>query len=190
MKRKFTKAILAAAITAMPLAASEYELETESLFAVEGGASSIDVDVAGPTALTVEDDLVGNIGLKIGAQSEHYRVFLSARYYSVADLDSLYTFGGELQYMFNFSKYANFFVGGNVGKAIMEVTSSGGSGKSLYYGGDAGFNIHAGEHFDIELGARYMHLNDEVTPAGSAYTFKFNSIVTGYASLILKWQMD
>jgi len=190
MKRKFTKAILAAAIATMPLAASEYAFDTHSLFAIEGGASSVDIDVAGPTAVTIEDTAIANAGIKIGAQSESYRIFLSARYYDVQDIDSLYTVGGELQYLFNFSEEANFFIGGNIGEAFIQVTPTSGSAKSMYYGGDAGFNIHATDTFDIEIGARYMQLDETVTPTGSLYSYTFNYIATGYASLIIKWQMD
>jgi len=174
----------------MPLAASEYAFDTHSLFAIEGGASSVDIDVTGPTDATVEDSAVANVGIKLGAQSENYRVFLSARYYDVQDIESLYTVGGEIQYLFNFSKYANFFIGGNIGEAFIQIKEDSGSAKSMYYGGDVGFNIHASKTFDIELGGRYMQLSETVTPVGSAYSYDFNYIATGYASLIIKWQMD
>ena len=42
--------------------------------------------------------------VKIGAQTENYRVFLSARYYDADNLSTLNTYGAEIQYMFNFSK--------------------------------------------------------------------------------------
>ena len=185
MKNSLTKVVLATMIATAPLVAGEYAFESESLFAIEGGVSSVDTEAA---AGVYDDKEMANIGLKIGAQTENYRVFLSARHYDVEDLSSLHTYGGELQYLFNFSKPVNFFVGANAGVANITAAAVGipsESASPMYYGADIGFNIHASELIDIELGGRYMGLKDIVV-AGVVV----DDIVTAYASVIIKWKLD
>ena len=187
MKNSLTKVVLATMIATAPLAAGEYAFATESLFAIEGGVSSVDTEAA---AGVYDDKEMANIGLKIGAQTENYRIFLSARHYDVEDLNSLNTYGAEVQYMFNFSKPVNFFVGANAGIANITAATAGVSSESespMYYGVDAGFNIHASELIDIELGARYMGLEDIKITANDVVV---DDIVTAYASVIIKWKMD
>ena len=55
--------------------------------------------------------------------------------------------------MFNFSKPVNFFIGANGGVANVKIAIPGNSSESvseMYYGADAGFNIHASELIDVE----------------------------------------
>lgn len=185
MKNSLSKVVLVAMMTVAPLVASEYSFETHSLFAVEGGASSVDTEAA---AGVYDDKEMANIGLKIGAQSDNYRVFLSARYYDAEDLNTLNTYGAEVHYLFNFSKAANFFIGANVGVANVKGAVNGTPSESaseMYYGGEAGFNIHASELIDLEIGARYMDIQDVVV-GGVAV----DSIATAYASVIIKWEMN
>ena len=185
MKNSLRKIVLAVMMTVAPLVASEYTFQTHSLFAIEGGMSSINTEYIGGK---YDDKEMGNLGLKIGAQSENYRVFLSARYYDVADLSTLNTYGAEFQYLFNFSEIANFYIGANGGVANANAKRQGLSSDAqseMYYGGDAGFNIHATELIDLEIGARYMAIQDLITNNVSV-----DSITTVYASVIIKWEMD
>ena len=167
--------------------------EYNSLFAIEGGYSNVDIEVS-PSTASIQKNGFGNVGIKVGAESENYRMFIGARYYDAKDFNKLDTIGAEFQYKFNFSKYANFFLGANIGKAYVKVAKKEGTTdlsadmNSGYLGGDAGFNIHASELVDLELGARYMHLDEQVTQAGQNYDF--SSFVTAYASIIIKWKMD
>ena len=191
MKKRLTKIALAASLLSMPalVGADEYH----SLLGFEGGYSNVDVESTnnGQT-YEIQKSGFASGGLKIGAESEDYRIFLSARYYNAKDFSKLNTVGGELQYKFNFSKRANFFLGGNVGKAYMRVSDGMNpsvSTDTTYLGGDAGFNIHATELIDLEVGARYMSF-DETVELDPITKYKFSSLVTAYASIIIKWKMD
>ncbi len=172
MKNGLSKIALAMMIAAAPLAAGEYTYHTHSLFAIEGGMADSDM----------EGSKVGTVGLKIGAQSENYRIFLSARHFIADDISHFNTYGAEVQYMFNFSEPVNFFIGANVGNADIKVSTGTSSESSLYYGADAGFNLHASEMIDVEIGARYMELQEDA--------LNDSRIVSGYASVIIKWKMD
>ena len=172
MKNSLRKIVLIAMMTVAPLMASEYEFKTQSLFALEGGISDTEV----------QNDKVGTVGLKIGAQTENYRIFLSVRNYMVDDVSHFNTYGAELQYIFNFSKPVNFFLGANVGQADVKLNATTGAESSLYYGADAGFNYHATEMIDLEIGARYMELQEDALLDAR--------VATAYASVIIKWKMD
>jgi len=191
MKKCLQKAILATVLASVPAMADGYSYNTNSLFAIEGGYTelSAEVDQAG---YSIQDAGMGNIGLKIGAEGENFRVFLSGRYYDAEKDNTLTTAGGELQYKFNFSKPVNFFIGANAGMAFIKIGPDGVlpsvSTNTPYYGGDIGFNVHASELIDLELGVKYMKLDESVTQG--AVTYDFNSITSAYASVIIKWQMN
>jgi len=185
------KIILATLLSISPLLAddSKYEYDSSSLVGVEFGYNSFNVD---NDASTVRDTYkYGSGGLKIGAQTNSYRIFLSARHMQISDFDYAYTLGGEFQYLINFSEYANFYLGVNAGQAEIQLIDSAGVTRSIsdpYVGGDIGMNIHLGDQLDLEFGARIMTLNAENDREDIIYTF--NSITTGYMSLIFKYQMD
>ena len=194
MKNSLSKVVLAAMIATVPLAADNYSYDTYSLFAIEGGATNIDIERDDAGNIDIDKEALPNIGLKIGAQGNDFRAFLSARYYNADDFSKLFTAGGELQYLFNFSKAANFFIGANVGQAYIDVGADTANNipsmdvTSMYYGGDAGFNIHATELIDVEIGAKYMAL--DVNEDRNGVNFQIDSMITAYASVIFKWQMN
>ena len=194
MKNSLSKVVLAAMIATVPLAADNYSYDTHSLFAIEGGATNIDIERNDAGNIDIDKEALPNIGLKIGAQGNDFRAFLSGRYYNADDFSKLFTAGGELQYLFNFSKAANFFIGANAGQAYIDVGADTDknipsmSVTSMYYGGDAGFNFHATELIDIEVGAKYMAL--DVNEDRDGVNFQIDSMVTAYASVIFKWQMN
>lgn len=164
--------------------------DSYSLVGVETSYSTFDVE-NDDTTTTMKTYKNSSAGLKIGAQSEDYRIFLSARYYDIKDFDSAYTLGGEFQYMINFSKYANFYLGVNGGVAEMSFIDARDTTRSIsdsYFGGDAGFNIHATKSFDVEIGARVMSLNAKNIQ--NNITYSFNTMSCGYVSLIYKYKMD
>ena len=163
--------------------------DTYSLVALETSYSNFDIK-NGDTLKTDTYNFT-SAGIKIGAQTKEYRIFLSSRYHTLSDFDYAYTLGGEFQYLFNFSKYANFYLGVNAGIAEMSFDDSKNQTRTIsdpYYGGDAGFNIHIQDSLDIELGARVMSLNAQNIQNDVAYSF--DNIVSGYMSLIFKYQMD
>ncbi|WP_304544400.1 hypothetical protein [Sulfurimonas microaerophilic] len=195
MKNSLTKLALATSIAAMPLMA-DYTFNTKSLFAIEGGYSDLGANVydsgVGISNLGKENGGMGTIGLKVGAQTENYRIFISARHYDADKLSRLNTYGAEAQYMFNFSEPVNFFVGINGGIANLRVTGTTTYDTAYenlnYIGGDLGFNYHATELVDVELGYRFMTFKDDIER--STYTYQLDRLQTFYVSAIIKWDMD
>ena len=190
--RNLKKIILATLLATTTLSAQNFSNndDTYSLVALETSYNSFDIDNDDSSA-NIDIDNFASAGIKIGAQTKEYRIFLSARYHTISDFDSAYTLGGEFQYLFNFSKYANFYLGVNAGIAEMSFDDSNNQTRTIsdpYYGGDAGFNIHIKDSLDIELGARVMSLNAQNIQDN--VTYDFNNIVSGYMSLIFKYQMD
>ena len=193
MKNSVSKVVLATILATVPLMAGNYSYETYSLFAIEGGATNIDIERDDAGNIAVNKTNLPNIGLKIGAQGNDFRAFISARYYNADDFSQLSTVGGELQYLFNFSDKVNFFIGANAGEAFIKVGADSVNNipsmsvTSMYYGGDAGFNFHATKLIDLEVGAKYMSL--DVNENVDGVNFQIDSMVTAYASVIFKWQM-
>jgi hypothetical protein len=171
-----------------PLAA-----KNSSLVGIEGGYNSIASEVTTATTYTQSKTGMGHTGLKIGAESDDFRIFLAGRYYFAdKEYDSLVTYGVDVQYKFNISQYFNAFIGANAGLANAKFKRTGENFSRTisdpYFGGDLGFNVHLGDRIDLELGGRYMTLDATNTKNDVKYTF--NDIISGYASIIFKWQMD
>ena len=185
-----SKALVALALMSGSLYAEDMTFDAKSLIGIEGGFTNAEVKNSAAAKKKYQN---GEAGFKIGAQEEHYRLFLSARYYFLGDeFDKLMTFGIEGQYMFNFSKRANFFVGANGGKLYgtfkMKSEAFDRKFSDIYYGADAGFNIHINETYDVEIGVRYITSNASDTQGG--VTYDFDNMTTGYMSLIIKYEED
>ena len=187
--------LVASALNAAPESNNKYKFNINSLVGFEGSYSNFDyerVETGQPTER--EKVSLNGGGLKIGAESNNYRFFLAARMYDAGEFDYARTYGAELQYLFNFASFANMYLGVNFGKADMRfVDTKNGHNNTVkiddtYVGGDVGFNIHLGKHVDWEIGARAMSLNTSKVDSGA--TYKFDNIITGYTSIIFKYQMD
>ncbi len=173
--------------------------QTKSLVGIEGGYSSVDYEYGVRTSNTQGSVSLENVGLKIGAESEDFRIFLSGAYFfdSGSQYDYLTTYGLAIQYKFNVSKVLNFYLGANAGLMNAKVRAKNSSGvpetfsrtfSDPYFGGDLGANIHLGDAVDLELGGRVMSVQADNTQGG--VTYRIGNIVQGYGSLIFKWQMD
>jgi opacity protein-like surface antigen len=190
MKKRLTKIVLAVSLLSMPVIAGADE--NRSLFAIEGGYNKVNVDVANALgqSYSVQEKKFGSAAVKLGAQGENVRVFLSARYYDAKDFNKLSTLGAEVEYLFHFSKPVSLFISANAGKAFMKVAATQNYGSittnEYYFGGGGGLNLTVTDFLDIEVGARYIDLDSKITRAGIDY--KFNSITSAYASIIFKWQ--
>ncbi len=173
--------------------ADDFIFHTKSLVGFEVGYSSAVVQTDDATKPLNSYYKKPSAGFKIGAEGENYRVFIGIRNYFVSgEFDYLTTYGIDGQYMFNFSKYANFFIGANFGMLDAKFQASGErfnrEFSDPYYGGDAGFNIHINETFDFELGARYM--TTDASNFKNGITYEFDRIATGYASIIIKYEAE
>jgi len=192
MKKKLTKVVFSTLLITSSLMADTFD-NIHSLVGIEGGYSSLDIEknVVNTSAQLKKYNMYHG-GLKIGAESDHYRFFLSARYYDASDFDYAMTYGAELQYLFNVSKSVNLYIGGEAGLMDLRFTPANEAFSrtfsEVYYGGDAGLNIHVGDNVDLEFGARVLSVNASNTINNVTYTF--DNIVTGYASVIFKFQMD
>nr|WP_321267917.1 hypothetical protein [uncultured Sulfurimonas sp.] len=198
MVKKLNKIVLATLLVASSLVAestenSKYKYNMNSLVGFEVGYSTFDYErVAG--GLTTDKPTVNlnHGGIKIGAESENYRLFLSARAFDAGEFDYARAYGVEFQYLLNVSKMANIYFGVNAGKVDFKLDDKKNSNSvklgENYIGGDIGVNVHLAKIVDLELGARVMSLN--ATQNDGAVKYDFDNIVTGYASIIYKFQMD
>ena len=172
----------------------EYDADTFSLVGIEAGYGSVDYEYGVKTKNIQDDTSLSHIGLKLGAESKDYRVFLSGKYFSDSNsrFDYVTTYGAELQYKFNAAKFLNFFIGVNGGLANLKFRlpseSFSRTLKEPYFGGDIGTNIHLGKVVDLEFGGRVIAINGVNTISGTSV--QVGNIISGYGSLIFKWQMD
>jgi len=199
INKKFLKLFFASTVVMASLNADDITgYSNYSLVGIEAGYGSVSSEIINtnttPISFKTNDTGVVNIGLKLGAQSEHYRIFLSGHYGKDTDsvFDYIASYEAEIDYMFNFSHKANFFIGAHTGMSYMKFIISGEpfsrTISTPYYGGNVGFNIHTSHTVDLELGARFSVMNADNTKSGVKY--QFNDMTTGYFSLIFKYQMD
>lgn len=195
MKYKGLKnTLLAVLLTSLPLAASDDYGVEKSLVGIEVGYGNISSDTTTVTTYSSNDTKFSSIGLKLGAESEHYRITFGGRYEkdnnSIFDYITDYELEGD--YLFNFSQKANFFIGVHTGWAYMKFTVPNELYSRIisnsYYGGNLGFNIHATKSIDLELGSRVSLLDASNTKNNVKY--KFNNQTMGYFSVIFKYNMD
>ena len=191
IKNKLKIALLALSLSASSLVADSFT-DANSLVGIEGGYSSIGYE--NETTSKQYNSGIGQVGLKLGAESKDYRVFLSGRYQVNGDdaFEYMATYGGEFQYKFNVSKAFNLFMGINGGIASMKFKAEGETASRTisdpFVGGDLGANIHLGKATDLEFGGRVMSIQATNVKASDSYLV--GNMFTGYASLIFKWKMD
>jgi len=197
IKNRIKKVVLGLVLTASSLMAldmDDYEFQTSSLVGIEGGYSALGYEYGTPTNNSTNRLWIGNMGLKLGAETKDFRVFLSGRYFydSSSSHDYIVTYGAEIQYKFNVTKIFNIYMGANAGIANMAFRATGESYTRTisdpYFGGDMGMNIHLGDSVDWELGGRVMSIQADNLKNGK--TYHVNQIVSAYTSLIFKWKMD
>ena len=201
MKNKIKSIVVASSLllSSTTFANENFYSQTKSLVGIEGGYSSVDYE-NGVRTNNIQDSVsLGNIGLKLGAETEDFRVFLSGAYFfdSGSQYDYLTTYGLAVQYKFNVTKVFNIYLGANGGLMNAKVRAKDSKGveetfsrtfADPYFGGDLGANIHLGDSLDLELGGRVMSVQADNTQGG--VTYRIGNIVQGYGSLIFKWQMD
>ncbi|MEA2099840.1 MAG: hypothetical protein U9P72_06905 [Campylobacterota bacterium] len=192
MKKSLKKIILATLLTLTPLLAEECNGEYENLSLIGLETSFNTLEVANDaTPVVVDKYNFSSAAIKLGAEMEYYRLFLSARYYPISDFDYAYTLGAELQYLINFSESMNFFIGINTGVAEMKFLDSKNVSRTIsdqYFGGDIGLNYYINRSFDWEVGVRVMGLNAENEIDNITYTF--DNIISAYTSIIFKYQIS
>jgi len=167
----------------------------ESLVAIEGNYGVINVDQENSsTGLASNDNVnLAGLGVKIGAQSDEFRVFLNATYYGASDDDYDYvaTYGAEIDYLIKPSPKYDIYLGFNAGMANIEQIDSLGvkrTSSDPYLGGSVGVNIHTTKTIDLELGGRMLFL--DISNSRNNIKYTYNTIASAYASVIFKFTMD
>ncbi len=199
MKNRLGKVVVSALLVTSSLVASDssgvYSFENVySFVGIEGGVGSLDIEENNPgSPANLQDTDLYHGGLKLGAQSENFRIYFNANYYAGEDdFDYLTTYGVGIQYLFNFSNVMNAFIGLNTGMANgkyyvgNEETTR--TISDPYIGGEAGVTVHLGDEIDLELGARVLSLDASNTQ--DDYKITLDNMITGYASINFKWKMD
>ncbi len=184
--------LLALSLLGSNASGDDFVFNTKSLFGIEAGYTYYQTENNNQYTPVDKSYDLANIGLKIGAESENYRIFLNIRNYFIGSgYDRLLTYGGEIQYLFNFSQKANFFMGANVGRLYGKFRAGDEPFKrdfsDFYYGGDLGFNFHI-NNLDLEVGARYITSKAKDDQYG--ITYSVDSLITAYTSVIFKFQID
>ncbi len=193
MKNKLTKVIFTTLLVASSLMAGSQSDETRSLVGVEVGYGSMDVgkDSVGSSSASKAYSMIHG-GVKIGAQSNDYRLFLSVRYYNASDFDYVTTYGAELQYLIDITPAVNFYLGANAGVVNIKYSPSGETitrtASDSYMGGDAGVNVHLNEAIDLEFGARILMI--DISNTIDSVTYTFDNMISGYVGVIYKFKMD
>ncbi len=177
---------------------SAYDGSTKSLAGIETGYGQFEYNADDGRNAQSEDQ--GILGLKIGAENEHWRLFIDGRYYHVTDnFDYVNSFGISLQYLLRLTHDFNLFLGVNGGVINMKFADSS-INKTYelsngYYGGDIGLNYEIVNNLDIEFGARFMNINasntqlyvDPDTAETVGRTYNIDHMINVYTSLIFKF---
>jgi hypothetical protein len=191
MKNSFNKTIFLILFITSSLMA-DYSFDVTSLIGVDGGYGSLDAERSDNNSSNITKYSMPYGGVKVGAQTKEFRIFLGLNYYSADDFDYVTTYGASLQYLINVTSYFNLFLGVNTGVANMRYLASkenkARTVSDSYYGLDTGANIHLGKSFDFELGVRYMSIGAENTI--NNVTYRFDNMLTGYSSIIYRFKMD
>lgn len=196
LKSKLYTATLALSLLTTSLAArgGDYAFESNSLVGIEAGGSSLSYEYGTPDNNTQSDITLANLGLKLGAETRDFRLFLSGRYYydSSRKHDYIVTYGAEFQYKFNVSSFMNAYIGASGGVASLAFRADGETFTRTisdpYFGGDAGVNFHVTKSVDWELGARVISI--QADNLRDSKTYHINEIVSAYTSIIFRWKMD
>ncbi len=163
--------------------------DAKGLIALEGAVGQAQTKLtqdagAGDYVVTNESVNAYGAGLKLGGESENYRLFLSARYHDVENYDYVTTVGLEMQYLIRAGEHFNIFLGVNGGGMAAQTTVGAieYATTNPYAGGDVGVNIDIVENFGIELGVRGNKTFGDTAKIGT-----IDYLVEAYGSLVFKF---
>jgi len=191
---KIFTTLVSSALLLTTLYAKESQPYKSSLLGINIGVSNIKSETTTSSSFSSQDNLVGLMGIKIGAQTKEYRLFFNLNQYSdTSDFyDYLITYGISGQYLLHLSPSVDFFLGLEGGMASadykLENENFSRSLSDFYLGTNIGLNIPVNEDFDIELGGKVLVLNTDDTQNNTTFTHK--RISTMLVSIIYKYQMD
>ncbi len=180
-----------------------YDGTAKSLVAIETGYGQFDYSAANEDNVnmgrTSSSEDFGILGLKIGAETEEFRLFLDAHYYQVGGaFDYANSVGLSLDYLMPITRDLNFFVGLNGGLMNLKVVDNE-IGVSYvysdpYFGGDIGFNYDIYKSLGLEIGFRYINVNADNTQyykdadgKNQSRTYTVEQMMNIYTSLVFKF---
>jgi len=173
------KKIMLPALLVMGMNASADEGSVKGLIGVEVGYMGTEYNVPEVDGGGTDNVDSASFGLKLGAESRHYRAFIDSRYWYADEFKSAYTIGGALQYLIRPSEVFNIFLGVNAGVInTIEDTDT-----DAYYGVDAGINLDVAENFGIEVGGR-------AAACDGNKDLRATAIYQAYVSAIFKFDTD
>ena len=173
---------------------TEYAFDTNSLIGIEGGINTTNYEFGTTTTNETYSKTTEHVGLKVGAETRNYRLYFDANYhFDLGDrYDYIVMYGGAFQYKFNVADFMNIFLGVRGGVANFSFRSSTETFKRTisdpYVGGDIGMNFHLGDTIDLEFGGKIVSIQADNLKNGALY--HVNEMVSGYTSIIFKWEMD
>ena len=204
MKERVLKRVIVL-LMGLFLSLSAFDSTSRSLVGVETGYGQFDYSASNADNInmgrTSTSEDFGILGLKIGAETEEFRLFLDAHYYEVGGVfDYANSVGLSFQYLIFITHDLNFFLGLNGGLMNLKVVDSE-IRKSYVYsdpyvGGDIGFNYEIYENLGLEVGLRYININAENTQyyeedgVEKTRTYELEQMMNLYASMIFKFYMD
>ncbi len=121
-----------------------------------------------------------SIGMKLGAESDHYRFFVEGRVWHTNEYNTGASAGAALQYLIPIDERFHIYMGVNVGAANALDAQW-----DPYGGADAGVNLHVNKDFDVEIGGRYSAVDVNSDDLG-----KINSFYGAYVTGIFKFSGD
>jgi len=174
------KKILLPIVMVMGINAYAEEGNDKGLIGVEVGYIGTKYNTPGMQATETDENGAASIGLKLGAEGRHYRVFVEGRYWNTDAYDNAVSAGLALQYLIRPTETMNIFLGVNTGF----ISSTDKSKGDPYYGGDIGVNFDLQENLGLEVGARYSDVDEgrEDYAVGEFYQM--------YVSVIFKFSSD
>ncbi|WP_345986091.1 outer membrane beta-barrel protein [Sulfurimonas sp. HSL-1656] len=174
------KKIVLPALLVLGMNAYAEEDAAKGLIGVEFGYVDTNYNTEGFSGDETSEVGTGSLGLKLGAESRNYRVFIDSSFWYTDQYKKAGKIGASLQYLIPLGDAFNIFMGLNGGV----INSIGDTDVDPYYGADLGVNLNLSESFGIELGARYCDVSD------SNADLAITDMVQGYISAIFKFSSD
>ncbi|WP_345989398.1 outer membrane beta-barrel protein [Sulfurimonas sp. HSL1-2] len=174
------KKIMLPALLVLGMSAYAEEESAKGLIGVEAGYVNTKYNTENTAIGETSEVGTATLGLKLGAESRHYRVFIDSSFWYTDQYKKAGKIGASLQYLVPLGDVFNIFMGLNAGV----INSIGDTDVDPYYGADLGVNLNVSEDFGIELGARYCDVAD------SNAALVINDLVQGYISAIFKFTSD
>ncbi|UFS63104.1 hypothetical protein LOH54_03025 [Sulfurimonas sp. HSL-3221] len=163
------------------LGMNAYAEDAKGLLGVEVGYINTKYNTPGTAGTETSQVGMMSGGLKLGAESRHYRVFIDSSFWYADDqYKKAGKVGGALQYLLPIGDVFNIFMGLNGGV----INSAGDTDVDPYYGADLGFNLNLSESFGIEVGGRFCDV------ANSNKDSVVTDFIQGYVSAIFKFDSD